>query len=83
MTDWDPRSWSPMTKAFYALGAVYLFGFFAFFAAFRAAERKARRGDATAVARYNRLLRGFPNAFYAKLLGRRRLEPETAQSRRD
>ncbi len=76
MADLDPRTWSRFTLALYALGVVYLLGFFAFFTAFHLAEDKARGGDPAAVARYNRSLRGFPNAFYAKMLGRRPLEPE-------
>lgn len=81
VVEWDPQAWSPFTRAIYAIGGLYLLGFFAFFAIFRAADKRARTGDPMAVARYNRLLRGFPNAFYAKLLGRRRLEPAEPDSR--
>ncbi|MES2154069.1 MAG: hypothetical protein V4510_02950 [bacterium] len=73
MADLDPQSWSLFVRVLYAVGALYLAGFFAFFVTFQLALGRARSGDAAEVARYNRLLRGFPNAFYAKLLGRRPL----------
>ncbi len=81
MADWDPATWSPLTRILYAIGVVYLAGFFVYFVRFRRAGRRAKQGDPADVARYNRMLRGFPNAFYAKLMGRRKLEPERGPPR--
>lgn len=58
----------------YAFGGVYLVAFFVYFQRFRRAERHARSSGGAAVARYNRMLRGFPNSFYAKMLGKRPLD---------
>ncbi len=76
MSEWDPQTWSRLAQALYGLGALYLLGFFIFFSRFLVAEKHARTGDAAAVRRYNRMLRGFPNSFYAKMLGKRRLETQ-------
>lgn len=76
MAPWDPAQWSPFAQAMYGVGALYLVLFFAFFALFHRAAARARSGEPADVQRYNRLLRGFPNAFYAKLLGKRRLETQ-------
>ena len=76
-SDWDPATWGAWTRFAYAVAVLYLVLFFGYFAAFRVVEAEARRGNPAAIARYNRLLRGFPNAFYAKMLGRRPLEPES------
>ena len=69
----DPSTWAPFTWVLYAVGALYVMGFFAFFVAFHRGESRARREGAEATARYNRLLRGFPNGFYAKMMGRKPL----------
>jgi hypothetical protein len=60
--------------ALYLLGALHLAFFFAFFVLFRRAEARARAEGGALVLRYNRMLRGFPNSFYAKMLGKRPLE---------
>jgi hypothetical protein len=67
----EPARWGLWTVFLYCLGAVYLAGFFVFVALFGAAARRVRRGGPPAA--YNRLLKGFPNAFYAKMLGKRPL----------
>jgi hypothetical protein len=76
MAEFDPSTWSLFVRGAYTLGAVYLVLFFFFFTLFHRAAARVKAGEAGAIARYNRLLRGFPNAFYAKLLGRRRLESD-------
>ena len=63
--------WDYWTAFLYTLGGLYLVGFAVFLARFAAAGRRVRRGGPKA--EYNRLLRGFPNAFYAKMLGKRPL----------
>jgi hypothetical protein len=66
-----PASWGFWTTFLYCLGAVYLVGFFVFVVRFRLAERRVRAGGPAGL--YNKVLRGFPNAFYAKMLGKRPL----------
>jgi hypothetical protein len=80
--DVDPKAWSPWIWGAYALGALYLGGFVAFFFVFRRAERRAKTGRPDAIERYNRLLRGLPNAIYAKMLGRHPIAmPDAARSK--
>jgi len=67
-------TWPPMLWGLYGIGALYLFGFVVFFARLEALARRAAAGDAEAIRRHNRLLRGFPNALYARMLGRHPLE---------
>ncbi|HEX2066490.1 MAG TPA: hypothetical protein VHI93_06730 [Candidatus Thermoplasmatota archaeon] len=71
MLPFAPERWDPWTAFLYCLGAGYLAGFFVYLARFSLAARKVRRGGP--VAAYNRLLKGFPNAFYAKMMGKRPL----------
>jgi hypothetical protein len=75
------REWSFLTWCFYVLGALYLAGFFHFYFAFERAERHAQTGDAESIDRFNRRLRGFPNALYAKMFGKKALE--VAAERKD
>ena len=70
--DW--RHWTPWIWWLHAVAAYYVAGFLWFWFRFQAAERAARAGDAAAVERFNRMLRGFPNAVYAKMFGKRALE---------
>lgn len=70
----DPAAWSPIVWFLYGFGALYLVGFFAYFFRFERAEKTAHASDPASVAHFNRILRGFPNSFYAKMLGKRRLE---------
>ena len=72
--DADWRAWGPWVWALYVLGMLYAAGFLWYFFRFRRTERAARAGAAGAVVAFNRSLRGFPNAFYAKMLGRRPLD---------
>ena len=75
LPDWpDPAGWSGLTWTLHAVGALYVLGFIVFYFRFRRGERRAVQEGGEAILRYNGSLRGFPNAFYAKMLGRRRLE---------
>jgi len=74
--DW--RTWSWGVWALYGVGALYVGGFVWFFARLETVARRAARGDPEAVRRHNRLLRGFPNALYARMLGRHPLEDDGA-----
>ena len=72
----DPGMLGWPVWALYALGALYLVGFLVFFFRIESAAKRAATGDAQAVERYNRILGGFPNALYARMLGRRPLETD-------
>jgi hypothetical protein len=67
----EPRTWSFWTTFLYTLGSVYLLGFFVYLVRFTFAARRVRAGGP--VGPYNKLLRGFPNGFYAKMMGKRPL----------
>ena len=75
----DPAAWSPWIWWLHAVAAYYLVGFVVFFVRFQRAERAAKAGEPGAVERYNRMLRGFPNAVYAKQFGKRALEVARAE----
>lgn len=60
---------TPVAWFLYAMAAIYLLLFAAFFVTFWRLERRATRMGDAAVAAYNRALRGFPNGFYAKMMG--------------
>ena len=78
----ETPGWPPWLWLLYGVGAVY-FGAFAYhFALFARLEARARRDGGAAIARYNRSLRGFPNAFFAKMLGRLPLEGGVAEAGR-
>lgn len=79
----DPGSLGWPVWTLYALGGLYIVGFLAFFFRIESAARRAAGGDSEAVAHYNRILRGFPNALYARMLGRRPLETDGKASRPD
>jgi len=55
----------------YCLGAVYLAGFLVFLVRFAVAGRRVRDGGPREA--YNKVLKGFPNGFYAKMMGKRPL----------
>ena len=74
MFDTDPTGWTFVTWALYVLAGLYVLGFLAFWVLFNAWERKAKVEGGEAVLRYNALLRGFPNAVYAKQFGKRAFE---------
>lgn len=71
MPPFEPAAWSYWTTFLYCLGAVYLGGFFVFLARFGVAARKVRAGGSKQA--YNQALKGFPNGFYAKMMGKRPL----------
>ena len=73
------REGSPTVWVLYALGFLYVVGFVSFWFRFRAGEIAARGGDPEAVFRFNASLRGFPNKFYAKMLGKRPFEVTAAE----
>ncbi len=74
VVSFEPSQWSAWVWFLYAFASVYLVGFAWFFVRFEQEERKALAGDRQALVRFNRLLAGFPNSFYAKMLGKRALE---------
>ena len=67
-----PLEWSVLVL--YGIGVLYIAGFVTSFFRLERAARRAAEGGMQEVADYNRLLRGFPNALYARMLGRRPLE---------
>ena len=72
--DTDHTQWTSSTWVLYALGALFLVGFLWFWVRFAALERAAKRQGGDAVLRYNGAIRGFPNAVYAKMFGKRAFE---------
>ena len=79
--DTDYTGWSLSTWVLYAAAFLFLVGFLAFWARFESAERRAKREGGDAVLAYNRMLRGFPNAVYAKMFGKRAFEVKTGDER--
>ena len=73
MLDLEWRSWGFWIYLLDALAVVYTIGFFWFYVRFTRAHTAAVRSGGAAVPRYNTMLKGFPNGFYAKMLGRRPL----------
>lgn len=73
MEPWDPAGWSASTWVWYGLGACYLLGLAIFLPRVGRARKAVRQGRPGAVERHDRLVRGFPNGFYAKMLGIRPL----------
>ena len=76
-----PREWSLWIWWLHMLALYYVAGFVWFFFAFKRGERKARAGGVQDVERYNQALRGFPNAGYAKMLGKRAFRDEPTAGR--
>ena len=74
MADFRPQDWPLAVWVLYGLGALYILGFLAFFFRIETAAKRAAHGAHADVVRYNRMLRGFPNSLYARMLGRRPLE---------
>lgn len=74
MFDVDWAALAPWDAWLYAFAAYCCVGLVWYWFRFHDLERKAKRGGAQDVARYNAVLRGFPNAIYAKMLGKRALE---------
>lgn len=67
-----PLEWPVL--ALYGVGVLYIAGFVTSFFRLERAARRAGAGGPSDVEAYNRLLHGFPNALYARMLGRRPLE---------
>ena len=66
-----PTEWTRTTWFFVILGAFYTIGVVVYWFRFQAAERRARSGEPGAPERFNAMLAGFPNAMYAKMLGKK------------
>ncbi len=73
MLDLDVAAWGFGVLWLCSLAALYTAGFFWFYVRFTRALRRAHELGGQAIQRYNESLRGFPNGFYAKMLGRRPL----------
>jgi hypothetical protein len=69
-----PTEWTITTWTFVLLGGFYLVGFVVFWFRFQAADRRAKSGEPGAAERFNATLRGFPNAMYAKMFGKKPYE---------
>lgn len=72
--DIDVAEWEPATYFFYVLAVLYLAFFLLYWVLFQRAETAAKRGDPGAPERFNELLRGFPNAVFAKMFGKKPYE---------
>lgn len=79
----DPSTWSWWIWTLHGLGALFLMGFVTYWFRFAGLQASAQRGHAADVRRYNRALRGFPNSFYAKMLGKVPLSKELSGSKGD
>ena len=73
MLDLDVASWGFGIVFLDCLAVVYTLAFFWFFVRFARGHKRAVRDGGEAVMAYNLALRGFPNGFFAKMLGRRPL----------
>jgi hypothetical protein len=69
-----PATWDWWTAWLYALAAYYVVGFVIFWVRLQRAEKAAKTGEQAAVERFNAMLRGFPNAVFAKQFGKRPFE---------
>jgi hypothetical protein len=72
--DIDVAQWEPATYFFYVLAVLYLAFFLLYWVLFQRAEKAAKRGDPGAPERFNEMLRGFPNAVFAKMFGKKPFE---------
>lgn len=72
--DVDVGSWDFLTYCFYVLAVMYVEFFVLFWVLFQRAEKAARRGEPGAAERFNEMLRGFPNAVFAKMFGKKPYE---------
>lgn len=69
----DPAAWPWWVWLLHAGGALYLAGFMVEWVRFERLERRAVAGDADALVRFNRAVRGYPGKVYAKMCGKRPL----------
>lgn len=67
------QEWSLWVWWLHAFAVYALLGFVYFWFRLQGLEKAARQGMPRAVQRYNRALQGFPNAVYAKMMGKRPL----------
>jgi hypothetical protein len=82
MFDTDYTGWTYTTWALYTLAGLYMLAFVVFYVRFEVLERAAKRDGGDAVMRYNHAIRGFPNAVYAKMFGKRAFEVATPEDAR-
>ena len=66
-----PAEWTRTTWFFVILSVFYVVGVVVYWFRFQAAERRAKSGEPGAPERFNAMLAGFPNAIYAKMLGKK------------
>ena len=76
--DVDMESWDFVTYCFYVLAVLYMAFFLLYWVRFQRAEKAAKRGDPGAAERFNELMRGFPNAVFAKMFGKKPYEVSAA-----
>ena len=69
MEPWDPAGWGAAAWVWYTVGALYLLGFAVFLPLAWRARKRVQAGRPGAVERHDRLVRGFPNGLYAKMVG--------------
>lgn len=69
------QEWSWWVWFLHSFAAYAMAGFVWFWFRFHRLETAAADGMERAVRRYNRALQGFPNAVYAKMMGKKPLEP--------
>jgi hypothetical protein len=72
--DVDVESWEPATYFFYVLAVLYIAFFLLYWVLFQRAEKAAKRGDVGGAERFNELMKGFPNAVFAKMFGKKPYE---------
>ncbi len=72
--DLDVQSWSFWIWWLYAFAVYCLVGFLWFWVRLQGLYRGAAEGLPAQVERYNRALQGFPNAVFAKMMGRSAIE---------
>ncbi len=73
--DLDVRAWSFGIWWLYAFATYCLVGFLWFWIRLHSLARAAADGLPAQVERYNQALRGFPNAVFAKMMGKSAIQP--------
>lgn len=76
MAPTDPTTWDIWTWWLWAMGLYYLVGFFVHWVRFRRLERDVEARRKGSVKAWNKGISGFPAAGYAKMMGKRKLEPD-------
>jgi len=72
----DPSGWSWWIWSLHGMGVLYAFGFAVYYVRLERLERRAVRGGEVDLRRFNAVVGRFPGSFYAKMCGKRRLEPD-------